>query len=65
MVNRGAQIKGLTINKPVVFIGLMGAGKSRIGKDRFNDTSEWAAVVYHGGGMAPALEGVLLGTNAP
>ena len=33
MVNRGAQIKGLTINKPVVFIGLMGAGKSRIGKD--------------------------------
>ena len=33
MKDRGAQLKGLTINRPIVLIGLMGAGKSRIGKD--------------------------------
>ena len=33
MVDRGIQQKGLRISRPIVLIGLMGAGKSRIGKD--------------------------------
>ena len=33
MVDRGIQQKGLKISKPIALIGLMGAGKSRIGKD--------------------------------
>ena len=33
MLDRGAKLKGLTSFKPIVLIGLMGAGKSRIGKD--------------------------------
>jgi shikimate kinase len=33
MADRAAKQKGLNIRKPIVIIGLMGAGKSRIGKD--------------------------------
>ena len=33
MADRGAKLKGLNFNKSIVLIGLMGAGKSRIGKD--------------------------------
>ena len=33
MVDNATQQKSLGINKPIVMIGLMGAGKSRIGKD--------------------------------
>jgi shikimate kinase len=33
MADMATQQKGLIINKPVVFVGLMGAGKSRIGRD--------------------------------
>ena len=33
MVDNATQQKGLGISKPIVIIGLMGAGKSRIGKD--------------------------------
>ena len=33
MANRATQHKGLRISKSIVFVGLMGAGKSRIGRD--------------------------------
>ena len=33
MADRATQQKGLRVSKSIVFVGLMGAGKSRIGRD--------------------------------